>query len=265
MFDGLAKFIVKRWYIVIIIWIVLIILATPLSSLFLKSVSYQVAISVPGSTSAKAENIVSNYFKLLGASGSNGVLIIEGNVSQYSSFLANLTSYGNISIYDFYTIEKGILNTTLNKLYPEVDNLSNILLNISKSESNTSAKLSNEYSNLTSEINKLEELHNGTLEVENEFLNVSETINSTALKIEQLHNALQENYTAFTKIHNGEIETNQTIYNLSKFLFVPVSYFLEVWEEVYNQTHNVTFANQIAYEKVYPQLPQEEKPYFSLL
>ncbi|QIW24609.1 antibiotic transporter [Sulfolobus sp. S-194] len=264
MFDGLAKFIVKRWYIVIIIWIILIILATPLSSLFLKSVSYQVTISVPGSTSAKAENIVSNYFKLLGASGSNGVLIIEGNVSHYSSFLANLTSYGNISIYDFYTIEKGILNTTLSKLYPEVDNLSNILLNISKSESNTSIKLSNEYSNLTIEINKLEELRNGTLEAENGFINISETINSTALKIEQLHNALQENYTAFSKIHNGEIETNQTIYNLSKFLFVPVSYFLEVWVGVYNQTHNVTLANQIAYEKVYPQLPQEEKPYFSL-
>lgn len=86
MFNGLANFIVKRWYVVIAIWIVLIILSAPLSSLFLKSVSYQVTISVPGSTSAKAEHIVGSYFKLLGASGSNGVLVIEGNVSKYSTF-----------------------------------------------------------------------------------------------------------------------------------------------------------------------------------
>lgn len=265
MFEGLARFIVKKWYLILVIWVLLIVLSAPLSSLFIKSVSYQVTISVPGSTSAKAEHIVSNYFKLIGASGSNGVLVLEGNVSKYSLFLANLTSYGNITLYNFYTIEKGILNDTLTKIIPQVDNLSKTLANISEGERNTSMKLQGEYVNLTSKVNKLEELHNGTLKVETEFINISTLINSTALKLEELHKSMRENYITFLKIHNGEIETNSTIYNTSLFLFAPVSGFIKVWELVFNQTRSVTLANQIAYERVSSQLNNTlEKEYFNL-
>ena len=265
MFEGLAKFIVKKWYIVLAIWALLIVLSAPLSSLFLKSVSYQVTISVPGSTSAKAENIVSNYFKLLGASGSNAVLIVKGNVSKYSSFLANLTSYGNISLYNFYTIEKGILNQTLTQIVPKVNNLTKILMNISQSEKNTSVKLQNEYVNLTSQVSKLEELHNGTLKVLTEFVNVSNTINKTALQLKQLQTSMRDNYTTFLTLHKGEIKTNETIYNTSLFLFAPVSAFLKVWVVVFNQNHNVSLANEIAYQKVSSMINNtEEKEYFAL-
>ncbi|MEJ2774635.1 hypothetical protein WIW90_00100, partial [Sulfolobaceae archaeon RB850M] len=62
MFEKLGKLIVNRWYLFLAIWILTIIVSAPLSSLFLKSVSYQVTISVPGSTSAEAEHIVAHYF-----------------------------------------------------------------------------------------------------------------------------------------------------------------------------------------------------------
>jgi len=265
MFEGLAKFIVKKWYIVLAIWALLIVLSAPLSSLFLKSVSYQVTISVPGSTSAKAENIVSNYFKLLGASGSNGVLIIKDNVSKYSSFLANLTSYGNISLYNFYTIEKGILNQTLTQIVPQVNNLTKILMNISQSEKNTSIKLQNEYVNLTSQVSKLEELHNGTLKVQTEFVNISNTINKTALQLKQLQTSMRDNYTTFLTLHEGEIKTNGTIYNTSLFLYAPVTAFLKVWVVAFNQTHSISSANELAYQKVSSMINNtEEKEYFTL-
>ena len=228
MFEGLAKFVVEKWYVVLAIWVLLIILSAPLSSLFLKSVSYQVTISVPGSTSAKAENIVSHYFRLLGASGSNAVLIIEGNVSKYSSFLANLTSYGNISLYNFYTIEKGIMNQTLYLLVPQVNNLTKVLMNISQSEKNITVKLQNEYVNLSSQISKLEDLHNATLEVQTKFINVSATINKTALQLKQLQNSMKNNYTTFLILHEEEIGVNDTIHNIALFLFTPVSAFLKV-------------------------------------
>ena len=263
MFEGLAKFIVRKWYIVLVIWVLLIVLSAPLSSLFFKSVSYQVTISVPGSTSAKAENIVSHYFKLLGASGSNAVLIIKGNVSKYSSFLANLTSYGNISLYNFYTIEKGILNQTLTQLVPKVDNLTKVLMNISQSERNVSIKLQNEYENLKSQINKLEELHNATLALEKEYINVSDTINNTAIQLKQLQTAMRDNYTTFVNIHESEIKVNQTIHNISLFLFAPVNAFLKVWEIAFNQTHSVALSNEIAYQKVASAINNtEEKEYF---
>jgi len=263
MFDGLAKFIVRKWYVVLVIWVLLIILSAPLSSLFFKSVSYQVAISVPGSTSEKAEHIVSQNFKLLGASGSNAVLIIEGNVSKYSSFLANLTSYGNISLYNFYTIEKGILNQTLAQLVPKVNNLTAVLMNISQSEKNVSVKLQNEYENLTSQINKLKELHNATFELEKEYINVSDTINNTAIRLKQLQSAMRDNYTTFLTIHESEIKTNQTIHNISLFLFAPVDAFLKVWETAFNQTHSVTLSNEIAYQKVASAINDTvEKEYF---
>jgi len=134
VFNGLAKFISKKWYVLLVVWIIVLIVAAPLSSLFFKSVSYSVTISIPGSTASKAENIVSNYFKLQGASSANGVLLLKGNASKYSLFLSNLTSYGNISLESFYTIEKSTLNASLSKIYPSALNLTKNFIKISNNE-----------------------------------------------------------------------------------------------------------------------------------
>ena len=260
MFEKLGKLIVTRWYLFLAIWILAIIVSAPLSSLFLKSVSYQVTISVPGSTSAEAEHIVAHYFNLSGASGSGAILIVQGNVSKYSLFFANLTSYGNISILNYYSIEKSLINNLLNKIQPAVENLTNALQNISRLEGN----LTIERENISNQLSRLEKLYNGTIEVQKEFENVSSLINSTEREVNELHYAMLENYTVFQKIHEGEIQLNQTAYNLSLFLYLPVSYFLETWENVYSATHNITEANEIAYEKVSSALHGEELEYFNL-
>ena len=264
MFDSLGKFIVNRWYVVILIWVIALAISAPLSNLFFKSVSYQVTISVPGSTSAKAENIVSHYFNLSGASGSNAVIIVRGNTTPFAGYFANLTSYGKISITNYYSIEKSLLNFTFYEVTKEVNNLTNIFQNISKEESNISSSLMKERENLTSEVNELLQLHNGTVEVEKEFVNVSSLINQTSQKLLLLHDEMLENYSAFMKIHEGELETNQTAYNLSRFLYLPVVAFLKYWTYYYNLTHNVTEANQYAFSKVYPLLSGKEAEYFYL-
>jgi RND superfamily putative drug exporter len=260
MFEKLGKLIVNRWYLFLAIWILTIIVSAPLSSLFLKSVSYQVTISVPGSTSAEAEHIVAHYFNLSGAAGSGAVLIVQGNVSKYSMFFANLTSYDNISILNYYSIEKSLVNNLLNKIQPAVENLTNALQNISKLEGN----LTVERENISTQLSRLEKLYNGTVEVQKEFENVSSLINSTEREVNELHYAMVENYTTFQKIHEGEIQLNQSAFNLSLFLYFPVSYFLEIWESAYSTTHNVTEANEIAYEKVSSALHGEELEYFNL-
>jgi RND superfamily putative drug exporter len=264
MFEALGKFIVNKWYVVVALWVITLVIAAPLSSLFFKSVSYKVTFSVPGSTSEIAENIVNNYFNLSGASGSNAVIIVRGNATPYAGYFANLTNYGNISITNYFSIEKSLLNKTFYSLNKEINNLTNELQNISKSESNVSSFLSKERENMTSEVNSLLKLHNATLKVEQEFVNLSYKINSTSEQLAELHDAMIQNYSTFVKIHEGEIQNNQTAYNISKFLYVPVSIFLNYWEYNYNLTHNVSEANFYAFEKTYPLLSGKEAEYFYL-
>lgn len=264
MFDALGKFIVNKWYVVIALWVITLVIAAPLSSLFFKSVSYKVTISVPGSTSEKAESIVSNYFNLSGAAGSNAVIIVRGNVTPYIGYFANLTNHGNISITNYFSIEKSLLNKTLYSLNKEISNLTDVLQNITKSEANVSSFLFKVRENMTSEVNNLLKLHNATLKVEQEFVNLSYKINSTSEQLVELHNAMIQNYSTFVKIHEGEIQTNQTAYNISRFLYVPVSIFLNYWEYYYNLTHNVSEANFYAFEKTYPLLSGKEAEYFYL-
>ncbi|AAY80972.1 MMPL family transporter [Sulfolobus acidocaldarius] len=265
MFPGLAKFIVNKWYVILALWIVVILISAPFTSLFFKSVSYQVSISVPGSTAEKAENIISQDFKISGAAGSNGVLIVEGNYSQYAGFFANLTSYKNISVISFYTIEKDLLNTTFSQLSPRVDNLTKILQNISSSETSLESKLQTQRQNITGDINKLMLLRNATIKIENSFINISYTLNSTKEKLALLHRSMVENYTTFENLRKEELNVNSTATNISYFLYYPVSYFLVAWEGIYNQTHNTQLANQYAYNQVYNSLSsQQEKEYFNL-
>lgn len=263
MNKGFANFVFRRWYLLIIIWIILLIISAPLSTLFFKLVSYQVAISTPGSTSAKAESIVAKYFHLKGAGEAGAVLVINGNVTPYSLFLSNLTSYGNISLISYYTIEKSLLNQTLTSLRNATENLTTILENISSQERTIEYNLSKEYVNLTQNIQKLEELNNGTEKVENEFINVSQEINDTAQKLELLHYSMLNNLTAFEKIAEGEKQVNSSARNVSLFLFAYPSYFLQLFQKYYQETGNFTYSSEEAFIYVNSTITsQEEREYF---
>ncbi|BCU71458.1 MMPL family transporter [Stygiolobus caldivivus] len=264
MFEALGKFVASKWYAVIALWAIVLIISAPLSGLFLKSVNYQVTISVPGSTSAKAEHIVSHYFNLSGASGSNAIIIVRGNSTPFAGYFANLTSYGNISITNYYSIEKDLLNKTFYSVSKEVNNLTVSLQNISNKEANVSNYLAEERVNITSDVENLIKLHNGTVEVEKEFVNTSSTINKTTVELLALHKDMLSNYSTFTEIHKEELTLNQTAYNISKFLYLPILIFLKYWTAYYNLTHNVTASNEYAYSKTYPLLSGKELDYFYL-
>ncbi len=250
MNSRFSEFISKKWYIVLILWVILLAVSAPFSTLFFKSVSYQINISTPGSTSAQAEKIVSNYFHLQGASGANAILIIEGNVSNYSLFLANLTSYGNISIISYYSLERGLLNTTLSKLQNATNSLYTKIIEIKNGEITVENNLSCQYIKLNSSIIKLEELNSGTKKVEIAFINISKEINTTSIKLYNLHQGMINNLSAFCKIKEGEIEINSTARNTSLFLYGYTSLFLKEFLELYQETHNFTYSSEKAFQGV---------------
>ncbi|MUM65190.1 MMPL family transporter [Acidianus infernus] len=262
MNSRFSEFISKKWYIVLIIWIVVLAISAPFSSLFFKSVSYQINISTPGSTSAQAENIVSKYFHLQGASGANAILIIEGNVTPYSLFLANLTSYGNITIISYYSLEKSLLNTTLSKLQNSTNSLYIKILEIKSGEIEAENNLSCKYIELNNTIVKLEELNCGTKKIEVAFINVSNEINETAIRLYQLHQGMLNNLSTFCKIKEGEIEINSTAYNVSLFLYGYTSLFLKEFLEIYNETHNFTYSSEKAFEEVSKLINNENESKF---
>ncbi|AWR93310.1 MMPL family transporter [Acidianus brierleyi] len=270
MFNGLAKFISKKWYVLLVVWVIVLIVAAPLSSLFFKSVSYSVTISIPGSTASKAENIVSNYFKLQGASSANGVLLLKGNASKYSLFLSNLTSYGNISLESFYTIEKSTLNASLSKIYPSALNLTKNFIKIANNETELYYNLSKNAEKLNSTIPKLENITNSTRLIESKFSEVKDNINTTTNEIEFLHNGMYKNLTSFEILKEGEVKVNSTAFNLTKLLFYPQVAFLKVWISVYDNEslpsyHNVAISNEIAYNYVSKELEEPEvKDFFNI-
>jgi len=270
VFNGLARFVSKKWYVLLVVWIIVLVIVAPLSSLFFKSVSYSITISIPGSTASKAENIVSNYFKLQGASSANGVLLLKGNVSKYSLFLSNLTSYGNISLESFYTIERSILNTSLLKIYPSALNLTKNFIEISNNETELYYNLSKNEEKINSTIPELENITNSTNLVQSKFVEVRNDINTTTSEIELLHKDMYDNLTSLETLKEGEIKVNSTAFNLTKLLFYPQEAFLQVWLSVYDNEslpsyHNVILSNQIAYNYVYKELEvPEAKDFFNI-
>uniref|UniRef100_A0A2U9IL19 Antibiotic transporter n=1 Tax=Acidianus sulfidivorans JP7 TaxID=619593 RepID=A0A2U9IL19_9CREN len=260
-----AKFVSKRWYLIIIVWIIILLISAPLSSLFFKSVSYQITITTPGSTAAKAENIVSTYFHLRNTGEAGAILILKGNVTPYSLYLSNLTKYGNITITSFYSLERGILNSTLYSLYNSTVKLNQSLVNISNQEKELNYNLSKEYNNITQEINNLQKLSNGTKKVQNEFVNVSNQINNTADELQILHYSMEQNLTAFNKIASGEKEINSSAREEALFLYGYPSEFLKIFSEYYQKTLNFTYSSQEAYIAINSSITQqEEREYFNL-
>ncbi|ARM75186.1 MMPL family transporter [Acidianus manzaensis] len=265
MNSKFAKFVSKKWYLIIIVWIIILAVSAPLSSLFFNSVSYQITITTPGSTAAKAENIVSNYFHLRNTGEAGAILILKGNVTPYSLYLSNLTKYGNITITSFFTLEKGILNSTLYSLVNSTNKLNESITNISIDENKLNLNLSKQYTNLTESITKLQELSNGTKEVQSKFINVSNQINDTAKQLEDLHYSMQQNLTAFEKISSGERIVNSSARNESLFLFGYPSEFLEIFTKYYEETHNFTYSSEEAYELVNSSITENSiKEYFNL-
>ncbi|BDC18467.1 MMPL family transporter [Acidianus sp. HS-5] len=262
MNSKFSEFISKKWYIVLIIWIAILAISAPFSTLFFNNVSYQINISTPGSTSAQAENIVSNYFHLQGASGANAILIIQGNVSSYSLFLANLTSYGNITIISYYSLEKDLLNTTLSKLQNATNSLYPEIIEIKNGEIKAENNLSCQYIKLNGSVVKLEELNSGVKKVEIAFINVSNEINGTAIKLSQLHQGMLNNLSVFCKIKGGEIEINSTARNVSLFLYGYTSYFLKEFSELYAETHNFTYSSEEAFQSVSKLITNENESKF---
>lgn len=263
MNSTFANFVSKRWYIILIIWIIVLLISAPLSALFFKSVSYQVVISTAGSTSAKAEQIVSHYFKLNDVGGAGAVLILKGNVTPYSLFLSNLTKYGNISVTSYYSLERTILNASLTTLQNSTNNLTKILENISNREETLNYNLSQEYVNLTQSIQKLEELSNGTKLAQTEFVNVRNQINQTSVELENLHYSMIVNLTTFENIAQGEKQINGSARNISLFLFAYTSYFLQIFGKYYQQTGNFTYSSEQAFLQVNSSITsQQEREFF---
>ncbi|MCY0850789.1 MMPL family transporter [Sulfuracidifex metallicus] len=262
MFDKLGTFETSKWYVVVAIWILIVIIAAPFTSLFFHSVSNQITISIPGSTAQQAQQIVSKDFHIGGASSASALLFIQGNISQYSGFFANFTKYGNASISDFFTIEKGILNSSITKGLNATEILAKTFKNISSQEIQTEGKLNYTYTNLTAKINGLEKLNSSAYEVESKFVNVSSTLNSTSKKLEALHQeglGLERN---FTYLKGNETELNSTVETLSKLEYgVPLT-FLKVWENAYNETKSVNLANGIAFMKIYQGVNGTARQYF---
>jgi RND superfamily putative drug exporter len=254
VFNGLAKTVSKRWYVLLVAWVIVLVFSAPLSSLFFKSVSYQVAISIPGSTSHKAEELVS-HFKLSGVSAANGIILIEGNASSYSSFLSNLTSYGNISVTSFYSIEKTLLNSSLSKVYPTALNLTRQLYILGQNETEIEKKLQNQSLKLNSSVQELEKLSNFTRAVEGNFYNAKQELLNTSMLVAGLHKSMMENVTAFNKVMEGELDLNSSVSNLSALLFQAQYYFVKVWISLYDNStlptyHNVFLSNYYAFTYV---------------
>ncbi|NON61675.1 MMPL family transporter, partial [Acidianus sp. RZ1] len=265
MNDSFARFIQKRWYLVVIVWIVMILLSIPFISLFFSSVSYQIAISIPGSTAARAENIVSNYFNLSGTSESGAVVVIQGNVSKDAVFLSKLTSFNNLSVLSYYTLERSIISSYISSAYPAYVNLTKIMDNISVQEIKLLSNLTAEQKKLNSTIEKTQNLSLSVKKVEKSFIDVKENITNTTQKLELLKGYMDENISSFSRIKTSEENVNSSAHELSLFLNYYPFLFLDYWESVYNSTHNVTLANQYAYEKVVSLINStKELNYFNL-
>jgi len=195
---------------------------------------------------------------------------LKGNASKYSLFLSNLTSYGNISLESFYTIEKSTLNTSLSKIYPSALNLTKNFIKISNNETELYYNLSKNAEKLNSTIPKLENITNSTRLIESKFSEVKNNINATTNEIEFLHDGMYENLTSFEMLKEGEVKVNSTALNLTKLLFYPQAAFLKVWISVYDNEslpsyHNVVISNEIAYNYVSKELEEPEvKDFFNI-
>ncbi len=262
MFDKLGKFEASKWYVVIAIWVIVVILAAPFTSLFFNSVSNQITISIPGSTAQQAQEITSKYFHIGGASSASALLFIQGDTSNYSTFFANFTKYGNASISDFFTIEKGILNSSFYKGINGTRSLGSVLLNISKNEVKIEGELNSTYKNLTDGIQSLEKLNESVPVIEGKFVNVSSLIYNTSDKVEQIHNEGKKLNTSFTYLKGNETLVNSSATELNRLEFGTVGEFIEVWTTIFNETHDLTISNGIAFEKIYSNLNGTASLYF---
>ncbi|WP_256202739.1 MMPL family transporter [Sulfuracidifex tepidarius] len=262
MFDKLGKFEASKWYVVIAVWIVVVILAAPFTSLFFNSVSNQITISIPGSTAQQAQEITSKYFHIGGASSASALLFIQGNTSAYSTFFANFTKYGNASISDFFTIEKGILNSSFYKGINGTRSLEFALQNISNSEVKIEGKLNSAYTNLTNGLESLEKLNESIPVIEGKFVNLSSVIYNTSDKVEQIHQEGEKLNTSFTYLKGNETLINSTATKLNLLEFGTVAEFLEVWGKAFNQTHDLTVSNGIAFKEIYYKLNGTASVYF---
>ncbi len=262
MFDKLGKFEASKWYVVIAIWIVVVVIAAPFTSLFFKSVSNQITISIPGSTAQEAQNITSTYFHIGGASSASALLFIQGNVSSYSTFFANFTKYGNASISDFFTIEKGILNSSFYKGLNATRTLSKSLENISSSERSTEVKLNSTMENLTSAYEKLVQLKESALQIEGKFLNVSSLIYNTSKDVESIHEEGVKLNSSFSQLKDNETALNSTVVRINDLEFGTVAEFLTLWGQIFNETHSLSTSNGEAFTEVEGHLNGTASVYF---